>query len=370
MSPEGVRRKLTDDGYTEIDITFLGILAAKADACRRGTRYRVKLRPDGSYEYREKIGTCRPPVDAAGVISILEREGYRRVDVDDDKIPYIAEACRRGDRYRFEVSEFGDVTSRNRIGRCEPEMMSPRDIRRALRKDGFDRIKFIDRTPPRYVIEACEGNRRVRLTIDRRGRERNSERIGRCRPPVDTAGVEGLLRNAGYNRISIVDEKRPRRVGTGRRSGGLKRYRAEACKGTDRMRLVISPWGHFVNERKIGECPPPVTAEALRKALEEHPKGFKVLEMRRGSRYAHEAVVCHQGRKIRMLFSLYGKFEHEEADGRCLSPRVEEIMTRMRNGNLRDVKMYVEGCRRGRLYRHEIDEYGNLSERQRIGRCR
>ena len=248
MSATRVREMLARDGYNEIDVTYLGIIDAKAEACRNGRRYKIKLRANGSYEDRTEIGKCRKAVAADEVDDILRREGFRQVDVQDDgRLPYAATGCRRGDRYDIRVSEYGDVTVGKRRGRCETlkDALSPRDLRRALRKDGYNRIKFTERSPRRFTVEACNNrDRRMRLTINRRGRVLDRERVGRCQPAVRVSDIPGMLRKDGFNRIEVVDNKPPR-------------YRIEACsRSGDRIRISVNPWGRRILEKKIGNCAP------------------------------------------------------------------------------------------------------------------
>jgi hypothetical protein len=361
MSAKKVRRILQNDGYEEIEITYLGILDAKADACRRGTRYRVKLRADGSYEYRNEIGKCRAVIKADDVRGLIRREGFRRIDIQDDgKVPYIATACRNDQRYSIEVSEFGDVVVKDRIGRCENEQntISAQDLRRALRKDGYDRIKFTDRTPRRFIVEACQGSSRMRLEINRRGRLRDRERIGRCAETIRPRDLTAILAKAGYDRIDLVDQIPPI-------------YLAEGCRGNNRMRIRINTWGETVFEKKIGDCAPPATVASLTEQLEKNVKNFRGISVREGKQYPFIADVCDDGQRRELYFSRYGEFVGKKDTGRCISERVADIVERLRNRGFRDVKIYVEGCRQrnGRQIRFELDEYGNRIKREWVGRC-
>jgi len=356
MSARKVRRMLRRDGYKEIDITYLGILDAKADVCRRGTRYRVKLRANGSYEYRNEIGKCRRAIAPEEVRDIIRKEGFRRIDVaDDSAVPYRATGCRNGNRFSLEISEHGDVKVIDAIAKCRPNRLSPRQVRRALRKDGFNRIRFTDRTPPRYVIEACRNARKIRLNIDRRGRIRDRERIGRCPAAISPSQITSILERDGYNRIDVVDDQPPR-------------FRAEACRRTDRFRILISPWGKQLKERRIGECAPPITAAGLRERLRERPENFKAIRVRKGKRYPFVAQVCNSGKRQTLFFSAYGKYEGKRDRGECVSPRLNKITERY--DRLRNTEMFIEGCsRRGRRVRIKIDAYGEEIDRQRIGPC-
>ena len=141
MSAERMRRQLQRDGYDEIEFTYVGIVDAKADACRDGKRYRVKLRIDGNYEYRKEIGRCRRQVNEAQLEALLRDRGYSRIDINEEppgsRAAFVATACRDRRRFELEIDEFGDITRDRNIGQCERELLSPRQVRNALRKDGF-----------------------------------------------------------------------------------------------------------------------------------------------------------------------------------------------------------------------------------------
>lgn len=361
MSARKVRRILGRDGYTEIVITYIGIVNAKADACRNGVRYRVKVRANGSYEYRNEIGKCKTPIQAAEVRGILRKEGFRRIDIQQDgKVPYIASACRQGDRYDVEVSEFGDVRVKGRIGPCRSRGIAPEELRAALRQDGYNRIKFVRNNPRNYIIEACLDDRRYRLDIanNRRARVNDRERIGRCPTRIRPGDISKVLARAGYDRIDIVDDSPPR-------------YRAEACRGTDRMRVVVNRWGERVKARRIGECRPAATVASLTEDLRNNARRFKGISVRVGRRYPFVADVCDNGQRLELYFSKYGQIEGKRDVGRCDSPRMSNVLDKLRGRGFRDLDIYVEGCRRsGRRVRIKLDEYGNQLDRERIGRCR
>lgn len=361
MSAKKVRRILGRDGYSEIVITYIGIIDAKADACRNGIRYRVKVRANGSYAYQNQIGKCKTPIQAAEVRGILRKEGFRRIDIQDDgKVPYIASACRQGDRYDVEVSEFGDVSVKGRVGPCRSQGITPENLRAELRKDGYNRIKFARINRRNYIIEACLDDRRYRLDIanNRRARVNDRERIGRCSTRIRPRDLDNVLIRAGYDRIDIVDNSPPR-------------YRAEACRGNDRMRVVINRWGERISEKRIGECRPPATVASLTEDLRNNARRFKGISVRVGRRYPFVADVCDNGQRLELYFSKYGRIEGKRDIGRCDSPRMSNVLEKLRGRGFRDLDIYIEGCRRsGRRVRIKLDEYGNQLDRERIGRCR
>lgn len=363
MSSKRIRRTLQRDGYSEIQVTYVGIIDAKAEACKDGIKYKLKLRVDGRYEYKKEIGKCRRVVVFKDLRDILRTEGFGRIDIrDDGNLPYTATGCRRGDRYALQINEYGEVNVGRRIGTCSNDFadaLSPRDLRRALRKDGYDRIKFTDRTHRRFVVEACRNDRRVRLTINRRGRVKEQERIGRCQRRIDPAALPVMLRRDGYNRIEIVASKPV--------------YRIEACdKRDERLRISISPWGEKLNQRKIGQCAPPATIASLTEQLKARDKKFRSIKVRRGKEYPFVAEVCDAGQRRDLFFSRYGKFERKQDRGRCVSKTVAKIIENLRDRGLSDVNVYVEACnpRRNRRVRITLDRYGEPQSRERYGRCK
>ena len=89
---------------------------------------------------------------------------------------------------------------------------------------------------------------------------------------------------------------------------------------------------------------------------------------RGGKSYITEA--CRKRERVRIAFSRYGELINEQYIGRCRSSRLRETVDSFQNRNLSNVKLYVEGCRRGRLIRFELDDNGEVLNRQRVGRCR
>ena len=310
----------------------------------------------GSGFYRENGYDFSQETD----FGFIRKEGFRRIDIQNDgKVPYIASGCRRGDRYGIEVSEFGDVKVGRRAGRCDNERnaLTPRELRTALRKNGYDRIKFTERTPRRFTVEACKGNRKERLEINRRGRIRDKQRIGRCATAIRSRDLITILEQDGYDRVDVVRKEPP--------------YRAEACRGNDRMRISVSTWGERLNERRIGDCRPPATVASLTEDLRNNARRFKGISVSEGHRYPFIANVCDNGQRRELYFSKYGKFESKKDIGRCESPRMSAVLDKLRDRGFRNAEVFIEACRRsGRRVRVKFDEYGNEINRERIGRCR
>jgi hypothetical protein len=148
----------------------------------------------------------------------------------------------------------------------------------------------------------------------------------------------------------------------------------EACKGNDRMRMVVNPLGNRVAERKIGDCAPPITLAELEERLEEHPeKRFRNVRVReeKNARFPYVASACVDDKRYDLYFTKWGQFgERKSVPGSCSSPRLMKIMEDLREKGLRRLRAFVEACERGQLLRIEIDEYGDELRRDEIGRCR
>ena len=133
----------------------------RAEACKGLSRMRMVISPWGDRLAERRIGDCDPPITLAQLEALLRDRGYSRIDINEEppgsrsRAAFVATACRDRRRFELEIDEFGDITRDRNIGQCERELLSPRQVRAALRKDGFDRIKFTDRTPPRYIVETC-----------------------------------------------------------------------------------------------------------------------------------------------------------------------------------------------------------------------
>ena len=352
-SNQRVRRALRQQGYDQIDVTKLGFTSARAEACKGSVRYALKISPRGNIKSQKRIGRCRPVIDIDRAVNVLEQEGYRRIDMREESgIPYVATACRRGDKYELHVSAYGDVRVARDLGSCR-KAIAPADVRAQLRKDGYNRIKFTDDTPPRYRVEACRNGRRLDLRIGRRGQIRDERRIGRCSPPIEARQIGPMLEKAGYDRIEITDRRLPR-------------YAAEACRRDTRYELIMNRFGDVRRERKIGNCPLPISERDLVRKLRR--SDFRKISVTTTARDEYQTIACRGDDRMQIRFSKYGEVIDQDRLGTCVSPRLEEVIEKFERGMNR-VTVHVEGCRRGRRVRITLNEFGKASDPVRIGRC-
>ncbi|MEO0618032.1 MAG: hypothetical protein AAFZ01_02000 [Pseudomonadota bacterium] len=354
-SDQRIRRILRDRGYTEIEITKRSFTRVTAEACKDGVRYELRLTNRGSDRGTGRIGTCKQVITLAEAEKQLQDEGYRRINITEQgDIPYIAIACRDGERIRLRINKFGEVTGRRELGSCR-KALTPDDVRAKLRDDGYNRIRFTDRQLPRYVAEACRNNRKFELTINRTGRVRNSKRIGRCAPPLTAATLEKSLIDRGLDRIEVIDSRPPRFV-------------AEACRDQRRVELTIGRFGKILQEYGIGRCRPPLSRAQLLVVMREN--GYRKVKFNTipGTNYQTES--CRKRKRMLTQWTQYGEVIDEKDRGPCVSPRLEQVTDRLADRGMKDLVMYVEGCRRGRKVRVTIDALtGDRLNRERIGRC-
>lgn len=199
--------------------------------------------------------------------SALVARGFSRVRIIDPNPPRIVvEACRNGRKLRLVVNRFGDVRDRKIIGRCaegsgsddedvtagpgeevvedgsgpstsdedadgdpgasgdetvevvpsgKPGKLpglfntpgSKAQIRSVLTEQGFTEIVFTGRQFFRYVIEACRGDTKYRMVLNRFGEVRKSSRIGTCE-----VAEEDFVKAPAPRRYSMSEIRRKGRV--------------------------------------------------------------------------------------------------------------------------------------------------------------
>ncbi len=350
-------RLLRRHGYSEIRITKRGFSKVRAEACFEGGRYFVSVKRLGVRIRRgAKIGECRPELSLKEIIKKLKSDGFSRISIvegDTDEIQVVA--CDRNRRVRLLMNKYGDTVKQKEVGRCRRDIEFA-DIRQLLREDGYNRMKLVAEREGRFIVEACQRDRRVRLRVNRRGRIRRQRTIGDCKPPINPGDIAKIIAKRGYDRINVLDKKLPV-------------YLAEACRGTTLLRIRMNRFGDIVKERETGECDPPLNRRQIAELLRDlGAHRFKIEE--RGNK-GFFATSCVKLRRTEFTIDPYGDILDRRVTGRCdPPPRLRRVIRDFKERGLSDLRVYVEGCRRNRRVRFQIDGFGEVVDRERIGRCR
>ncbi|MEO1693754.1 MAG: OmpA family protein [Pseudomonadota bacterium] len=209
---------------------------------------------------------------------------------------------------------------RSPVIRVQNGPLRPFEIRRRLLDRGFTDINFKKRRAP-YEVEACRGGRLLSLTVGRRGRIRDRERIGRCGAASEAGREVNLRRNLrgrGFTRIALIRERRNATV-------------FEACRGSRRVRLVVERDGEIRRRRRVGFC----ERNQERETRRERPRRNAVLSR-------DEVRAFLRQRRYRNISFV----------------------------DVRDGLVVVEACRRLRKFRVAVDsDSRQISRRRRIGWC-
>lgn len=351
---QNVVEALREQGYSQIRIIKQTFTKLNFEACQGGVRYSVKMRGLGAVRSKTKIGECRRAITEQRAEQILRDEGFRRIRIQAAERGFAGLACRRGERFEVFVSRFGDVRQPRAIGPCQRQALNPDEVRTKLREEGYNRIKFTDRQLPRYVVEACRRDSRYELILSRRGEIRDERRIGRCAPPVAPGDIAKVLRDNGYDRIKVVDNKLPR-------------YMAEACKGDDRMEVTLNRYGAVLDEIRIARCQRALEPQQFIKVLRD--RGYTRIRYRGQDGTDFLVRACLNDKRYRARFSQFGEALVRREAGPCRTPSLDSLAEKFRDRGVERIVFYVEGCRRGVRYRTRVDAFGDPISRERLGSC-
>ncbi len=348
------KQALFNQGYRQIRLVGQGFTKFQVEACLRGVRYWFKSDSRGRINQRRQIGQCQSIVDITRAEQILAQQGYSRINIEDRGGAYIAVACYRNDRVRIRVSYQGQLGNRRVLGSCR-ESLSPADVSVALQREGYTRIKFINRRLPVYVAEACLGMRKYRLELNEFAQTLSQQRIGDCRGPIDPRRLVRFLEDQGYTKVLVIDDRLPR-------------YVAEVCKGRERIELTLNRYGDVIDRLNTGTCATRIDRKQIIAKLRAQG-GTRINVVRENNRgFVIEA--CLEGERVRFELNAYGELLQEKVLGQCKRYSIRQVKKQLSNRNFDRLQFYVEGCKNGKLIRFKVNEFGDRSERKVLGRCR
>ena len=353
ISKGDIIRTLQKNGYSQIQVHDKGFKTGKAYACKDGTKYDVKVDIKGRIKGTVKIGSCRNQVTENQVRRNLEANGFTRIVIDEQNSNYIAIGCKGQQRTRLIISQQGELLQRSNIGRCQSELV-PSDIRQVLRDKGYNRIQFTDRQLPWYVAEACLENRKIELTLTRFGEIRKQQRIGRCAPPLQPRNLVKFMRDKGYDRVSVINDKPPR-------------YRVEACTQNSRFDITLNRFGKITERNRLGNCAPEIDRKQITEILRQ--EGFSRIRVSKGQAGTYRIIACFEGYEKRIKLNRFGELL-EEVDGeKCTSQNFRQVSKSLKESGFAKPKFYAEACKNGDKIRITLNQFGDRIRRKRIGSC-
>lgn len=355
-SDAAILRSLRRNGYSEIEIYYRGLTKSRVRACRVGERFQMEVTPNGRVKNSSKIGECRSRITLDQARDKLRNKGYRKIFLEGNGHGgFRGTACMRNRRMDMIVGPFGKIREVGQLGRCQ-QILTRKEVAQRLRAKGYNRIKIAkDTPPPPFFAEACKNLNRVDLTIVGNGRIMRERRVGRCEPPINPNQIAAVLERQGFSRVRVTDDVLPG-------------YGATACRGNDRFELVLNRFGVIRDQRRIGECPKPLTREQVVKLLRE--EGFTRIAIQQDSRRGFIVEGCLSKERLRIALSPFGKTLSEKVVGRCQSPRIGKILRDYEKRGFSRTRVFIEGCRKGRRIRIELNDFGDQVARRQIGRCR
>lgn len=312
---DGVPKMLRREGYNRIELIRGKSFPYTVQACQGNDRIRMNIDPDGIID-RSRVDGCPPlpqrarrktpqpkpapqprtesvaRLDRADIEDLLRREGFDRIAiVRDRRAPYIAEACRRGDRLELTIGRRGRIRDQRRVGQCETAI-DPNSLEEFLEKKGYERVDVVKRKGPPYGAVVCREGDNLSLVIGRYGKIQKEKRIGRCRNRLSEADIREDLAERGLIVLSMTERRRG--------------WAADVCDGTKRYALRINPRGRVRREEAAGTCRSQTVLEVL-KNLED-----------RGARRVNAFVEgCFKGDRFRWRFDRLGNRTGRERIGNC-----------------------------------------------------
>ncbi len=356
LSERDARRQLSKNGYRDIRIIRSSFKNVHAEACFNGIRYTIKVRRlSGKMIRGNRIGKCRRPYDAREIAARLRKQGFDKISVSTTGHGgFIVSACEYDQRVRLNIDPYGKIQQRLAKGRCQrgPNI---EEIRRQLREDGFTRVQVLRKNQGRLIVEACYDADRMRLRLAPNGRILRQEVTGSCARPIRPRNIARHLEKLGYRQIRVIDDQLPV-------------YKAEACRQNSLTRIRMDRYGDVISTTRLGQCLPSLTRQQIVKMLQQ--RGANRVEVLSQDSRGFRAAGCYRLERRQYRIDLYGKILNREVIGRCSqAPRLNSVLKDFKSRGMRNLRILVEGCRKGRRLQIELDQYGDEINRQRIGRC-
>ena len=355
---ENAKFKLGQKGFRRIDLVGQGFTKFHVEACKNGIRYWFKSDFKGNINQQRKIGNCRPPQNTAllskkRIRQILNSYGFDRVKIEQIAEVTVAIACFGDDRFRVQIDQRGQVVNRRQTGSCR-NGVTTKDIRASLKRDGYNQIRFTNKRPPVYMVEACQSKRKFRFEVSEFGDTLSRKSIGKCRNRLEPRHITQYLENFGFTQINVLNDRPPN-------------YIVEVCEKRKRVELTLDQFGDITNRFGIGNCQKKISARQLIRKMSD--QGYLRISINSENNQGYVAQACYSGQLYRIEYNRYGAQQDERQQGPCPSWSIKQIKAQLAKRKFKNPEIYVEACRRGKRIRFRLNEFGDRSDRQIVGNC-
>lgn len=355
---ENAKFKLGQKGFYQIDLVGQGFTKFHVEACQNGSRYWFKSDHKGNINQQRRIGTCQPPRNAAlltkkRIRQILNSNGFENIRIEQVADINVAVACSGNDRFRLQIDQRGQIVDRRQIGNCR-NAITTEDIRASLKRDGYNKIRFTNKTPPVYIVEACQSQRKYRFEVSQRGETLSRRLIGNCRNRLAPRDITRFLETFGFTRVNILNDRPPQ-------------YIVEVCEKQKRLELTLNQFGDITDRYGIGNCEDKINARQLVRNMRD--QGYLRISVKRETNRGYVAQACSSGQLYRIEYNLYGKQQGERQLGPCPSWSIKQVQEQLVQRQFENLDIYVEGCKSGKRIRFKLNEFGDRSDRQVVGNC-
>ena len=174
------------------------------------------------------------------ILGVMAQNGYYDVQITKKKlIKAQAHGCRDGKLYKVDMNLEGKIKKYVVIGDCR-RPINPKIANNILRKRGFTNVS-VRAEGSGFSAVGCRQGRRLRVAMNVFGEIEDEKVLGRCGGAMSEHDVAAFLRAQGFSRLNI-------------KRGGRGRFAVEACRGDDRLGLVVARDGAIERQRRIGRC--------------------------------------------------------------------------------------------------------------------
>lgn len=182
LSPADISARLKADGYNRVSFTDRQLPRYVAEVCRDLDRLELVINRFGEIANSRRIGACRAAVNPGEIAAMLEQRGYSRVKVIDGQLPgYLVQACKDGRRFEVSMNRWGNISDEVLLGDCERNYNRD-EIAASMRDNGFTNIS-VSMLDNRFVVRGCRDNKLNQITLTRFGRLVDRKELGSCSAP-------------------------------------------------------------------------------------------------------------------------------------------------------------------------------------------